>query len=70
MPLVTLAQIAQALGLVSGIMSAGSVAMSQIKLILSSHSISVDTSELDKIIFDAERRKAIREAEAAAPIPE
>lgn len=62
--LVTLAQIAQALGLVSGIISAGAGAMAQVKAILDAHSISVDTSELDKVIEDAERRRALREAEA------
>lgn len=64
MPLVMLAQVAQALGLVSGIISAGSVAMAQIKAILQAHSIEVDTSALDQVIADAERRKTVREQES------
>lgn len=57
-------QIMAALGLVSKIAQAGTGAWMQIKMVLASHGYAEDTAELDALIEDATRRKAIAEAEA------
>lgn len=63
MPVAALA-IIQWIGIGQQIIASGSGLYSQIMGILRANGIQADTSALDEVIADADRRKAIAEAEA------
>ena len=53
------------IGILPQIAQAGSAAVAAVKGALAAHGIEADTAELDAVALDADRRKAIAEAEAA-----
>lgn len=62
--MITVAAIIQWIALGQQVFEKGSAVWSQIQAVLAANGIEADTAELDKVIIDAERRKAIAEAEA------
>jgi hypothetical protein len=64
MPVLSIAAIIQWITLGQQVFERGSAVWAQIQGVLKANGIEADTSELDKVIIDAERRKAIAEAEA------
>lgn len=62
--MLTFAAIIQWIGIGQKVFEAGKPAWESVKAALAAHSIEEDTAALDKVIEDADRRKALAEHEA------
>lgn len=65
----TVASLAEWLTLGEKVIKAGSGALAAVKTALAAQGVEADTAQLDAVIVDAERRKALAEAEARGPVP-
>jgi hypothetical protein len=67
---ITIAALTEWLALGEKVIKAGAGAMAAVKAAAASQGVEQDTAQLDAVILDAERRKALAEAEAAGtPVP-
>lgn len=62
--MLTVAAVIQWITIGQQVFAQGSGVWTQINAVLKANGIEADTAELDKVIIDAERRKAIAEAES------
>jgi hypothetical protein len=60
----TIAAMIQWVGLARQVFAVGSGLWTDIKRVLADHGVAADTAELDAVAADADRRKALAEAEA------